>query len=86
MRSMSCVRMRVAMSDWWASRIEVSVIRSCFCSRIHFEKASGPFSNKISRLPVKDFAAGWGTRGERIGFSGFQPLAVALPLTVMSER
>ncbi len=28
--SMSCVRMRVAMSDWWASRRVVSVIKEAF--------------------------------------------------------
>ena len=50
--SMSYVRMRVASSDWWASRKVVSVIRSLFCfatqSRQNF---SGPIFVRSCFVP-----------------------------------
>ena len=51
MRSRSKVRKRVAISDWWASRMVVSVISSFFCLRAHSASPSGPFSSRMSRLP-----------------------------------
>ena len=39
--TMSAVRMRVANSDWCASRIVVSVSSTCGCSRIHSANFSG---------------------------------------------
>jgi hypothetical protein len=36
------VRMRVASSDWWASRMVVSVMSTRFSLRIHSAKLGGP--------------------------------------------
>ena len=90
-RIMSKLRMRVAMSDWWASRKVVSVISKRFSSRIHCANFSGPRSNNTSRLPLGtsawcSMASEFGATALGIAAAGFQPLAVGLPLRVMSDR
>src|SRR5437588_157981 len=52
MRSMSWVRMRVASSDWWASRKVVSVTSRRSSSSTQRTKRSGPNSWNRSRLPA----------------------------------
>ena len=48
--TMSSVRMRVASSDWWPSRIVVSVTSTCVCSRIQSrERSSAP--EFVEQLP-----------------------------------
>ena len=48
---MSWVRIRVARSDWWASRIVVSVTRTRVSPRIHSATASGPFASRRALGP-----------------------------------
>jgi hypothetical protein len=50
--SMSYVRMRVASSDWWASRIVVSVHSSGFCSLHPLGEARAQFQSR-SRVPLR---------------------------------
>ena len=46
------VRNRVASSDWWASRIVVSVSSSGFCLRTHWQNLSGPSASSRCRSPL----------------------------------
>lgn len=81
--------MRVANSDWCASRIVVSVISTCFCSRIHCAKRSAPRSCRRSRVPGGGASPRWqsGKRaGPGIGLGAARPFISALPLTVTSPR
>ena len=50
-RSMSDVRIRVASSDWWASRIVVSVTSSRLLLAHPLANFSGPSSLNMSRVP-----------------------------------
>ena len=45
--------MRVANSDWWASRKVVSVSKRDFWLRVHWANLSGPSSLSLSRDPGK---------------------------------
>ena len=72
--------MRVAMSDWWASRKVVSVMSRRFSSSIHLQNPSGPSSSSRSRVPFGTSA--WcsmtsesGTCALGMAAAGFQPLA-----------
>ena len=49
--SMSYVRTRVAMRDWWASRKVVSVTNKRFCLRVHSANFFGPSSSSRCRVP-----------------------------------
>ena len=51
MAAMSGWRMRVASSDWCASRIVVSVSSTRFCSSIHLAKPSAPSSSSFCFVP-----------------------------------
>jgi hypothetical protein len=63
--------MRVAMSDWWASRIEVSVMSRRFCSRIQRQNFSGPSSAGDRASPLQRRGDRIrGSRGAGIGLSG----------------
>jgi hypothetical protein len=89
MATMSAVRMRVAKSDWCASRSVVSVTRTRGSSRIQRANAVGPSSRRRSRDP-----AGSGTSGSATGRRGrtwvrsgtVRPFMSGWPLTVTSPR
>ena len=86
---MSAVRMRVANSDWCASRIVVSVSSTCFWSSIHCENSSGPSSRRRSRVPAGMAAVVsiFGSTGFCSGSAGsVRPLISALPFTFSSPR
>ena len=51
MATRSWVRMRVASSDWCASRMVVSVTSSRVCARIHWANFSGPISSSACLVP-----------------------------------
>ena len=87
MGSISLVRMRVAKSDWCASRMVVSVSSTRFSERIQAANFSAPISLNLSRVP-----GGGGCvvsmRGKGAA-SGFASLArrrfnSGLPLTAIS--
>ena len=51
------VRMRVASSDWCASRNVVSVISRRFCDVVHSANFAGPSSSSSCRVPRGGVAA-----------------------------
>ena len=71
------VRMRVAMSDWWASRKVVSVMSRRFSSRIHWANFSGPISNRRSRVPCGTSA--WCSMTSESGTCGLGQRGCGLP-------
>ena len=84
---MSCVRMRVANSDWCASRSVVSVTSTRRSARIQRAKPSAPSSRSWSRVPL-----GTGAPMSQAGFCGLargctgrlRPFISGLPLTITS--
>jgi hypothetical protein len=63
MRVMSNERMRVASSDWCASRIVVSVNSTCFCAFIQL-RARRPLPSSTCRVPSMTISGSYsGTTG-----------------------
>ena len=60
---MSIERMRVASSDWCASRMVVSVISSWRCASIQSANACGPFCSSRLRVPISGSPRAAGGRG-----------------------
>ncbi len=84
---MSRVRMRVANSDWCASRMLVSVSRTAFCSRIHAANFSGPSCLSKGRNPAwtGGVPASTGRRGgPNVPAGAVRPRISGLPCTVVS--
>ena len=82
---MSRVRRRVAMSDWWASRMLVSVRSTRSCSSSQCAKPDGPSSSSLCLVPGA--GGGSATAGRRTGAKAAgrgRPLVSGLPLTMMS--
>ncbi len=76
--------MRVASSDWWPSRMVVSVTSTRLCSRIHLASALGPRDLSKSRVPGWMALLNVGTTGLVIA-RGLARLRVSgWPLTVTS--
>ncbi len=83
--TMSKLRMRVASSDWWASRMVVSVTSTRRCSRIHAAKPCGPSLSNSCLAPSAGAAAKRGASGRRALAGGRgRPLASGWPLTLTS--
>jgi hypothetical protein len=81
----SCVRMRVASRDWWASRKVVSVSSRRFWSRSQREKPSGPSSPSSSRVPGSGERGRFsGTRGGAVCSGRSCPFTSGLPFTSTS--
>ena len=82
---MSWVRMRVASSDWCASRSVVSVSSTDCCASIHSASPRGPRSSRIWRLPGGGGGRlSFGSRGSGTGPCHARPLTSGLPLTMTS--
>ena len=91
MRSMSWVRIRVASSDWWASRKVVSVSSRRFCSRIHARSPSGPSSSQRVAGARAAAALGHprgatGSRQARLGLRRLRRLGLPLTMTSPMKR
>ena len=87
----SLVRMRVARSDWWASRHVVSVRRVPLFARTAFAKASGPCSSKIclkpfAGAPSDTFFGGAGIFAAAPSDAGLAPSSTGWPLTARLAR
>ncbi|MCY1240449.1 hypothetical protein D9M69_130140 [compost metagenome] len=81
--------MRVANSDWCASRMVVSVSSTCFCSSIQRENFSAPSSRRRSRVPYGSGAllSTAGSTGAGSGNGGsVRPDISGCPLTLTSPR
>ena len=83
---MSVERIRVASSDWCASRMVVSVISSLRCASIQSATARGPSASSICFSPAGGGVDGTvGARGGSASAGGRgRPATSGLPLTVMS--
>jgi len=77
--------MRVASSDWWASRMVVSVISTFFCASIQSASAFGPCSSRSVRVPGLSASGPMaGTCGAWVSGATGRPATSGLPLTVTS--
>ena len=77
----------MAKSDWWASRMVVSVISTCCCASIQSRKPSGPCSSSNCLVPEVTGCVGSkvGTTGAIALLEGMgRPATSGLPLTVTS--
>ncbi len=90
---MSKLRIRVASSDWWASRNVVSVTNSRSCSRTQRLNFSAPIALNLSRLPSGTWRAGGVSPLDGATSGGLRPpLAKSrrgtsgCPLTITSPR
>ena len=86
--SMSKLRTRVAMSDWWASRKVVSVMSRRFCFSVHSANFFGPSSSSRSRVPLGSGVARsvLGSGAGSKDLAGLYPLECGLPLTMTLPR
>src|SRR5580692_3297268 len=82
---MSSVRRRVASSDWWASRMLVSVSSTRCCCSIHCANCAGPSSSSFCLVPGSGCGSVPGGRrtGAKAPGCG-RPLVSALPLTMVA--
>ena len=81
--------MRVASSDWCASRIVVSVTSTCFCASIHCAKPAGPSACSRWRVPSGIGASHVDRRQHRLGqgsAGSVRPATSGLPCTATSAR
>ena len=79
--------MRVASSDWCASRIVVSVSSTRFCASIHSAKRRGPSSSNNCLLPGGGGESGsGGSSGVTTRTGAGRPRTTGLPLTTVSAR
>ena len=86
MAVMSGWRMRVASSDWCASRMVVSVMSTRSCASIHFAKPSAPSSSSFCFVPGGGALATFtlGRRASTMLFGFRRPFTSGLPLTMVS--
>ena len=85
---MSLVRMRVASSDWWASRQVVSVSSRPLWARTAAAKALGPSFFRMSRRPCSgSVTSTTGTTGSVLaGREPLTPSSEGWPLTARLAR
>ena len=85
MRNMSAERMRVAISDWCASRNVVSVISGTGLRFMSSATASGPPDSRTWRMPSTGRCSSMGGAfGFFITFGILRPATWALPFTTTS--